>query len=109
MKFVVVVLSGLLSAAVSAPDDAQRAETEAWRKNREVELMADRGWLSVSGLPWLEEGETPIGSGAGNAVRLGDGPESWGVIERTGTKVVLKPADGPPREVAPADEPFQIG
>jgi uncharacterized protein len=104
-----VVIGLVLAGVLSIPDEAQRAETEAWRRKREVELKGDRGWLAVSGLPWLKEGETTIGSGEGNGVRLGDGPEFWGVIERTGPKVVLKPKDGAPREIAAADEPFQIG
>jgi len=103
-----LILGVLLSGAVSA-DEVLKAETEAWRKNREVELSADRGWLAVSGLPWLKEGETTIGSGAGNEIRLADGPESWGVVERVGTKVILKPVGGSPREIGPSDEPFQIG
>jgi len=109
MPMAALFLSLLFGGAVSSPDEARRAETEAWRKAREAELTADRGWLAVSGLPWLKEGETTIGSGKGNDVRLADGPESWGVIERTGTKTVLKQTGGPPREVAPSDEPFPIG
>jgi uncharacterized protein (DUF1684 family) len=109
MMIAALVLGVLTGAGSVASDEAQRAETEAWRKTREAELSADRGWLSVTGLPWLKEGETTIGSGDGNQIRLADGPASWGVVERAGKKVTFKPADGPPREALPADEPFQIG
>lgn len=107
---ILTALVGLaLLDAAPAADESQRAETMAWRVKREADLTADQGWLAVSGLPWLKEGETSIGSGEGNAIRLADGPKRWGTIERAGTKVVLKPADGPSREITPKDEPFQIG
>jgi uncharacterized protein (DUF1684 family) len=110
MMLAALVLGVLMNGATpAASDETLRTETEAWRKTRESELSADRGWLSVSGLPWLKEGETSIGSGEKNQIRLGDGPESWGVVERAGKQVTFKPADGPPREALPADEPFQIG
>ena len=109
MTILTLVLGLALLDAAPAASEAQREETLAWRAKREADLKADQGWLAVSGLPWLKDGESRIGSGEGNTIRLADGPKSWGTIERTGTKVVLKPADGPPREITPRDEPFQIG
>ncbi len=109
MTILTAVLGLVLSGAAPLADEAQRADTLAWRQKREADLKADQGWLAVSGLSWLKEGETTIGSGEESAIRLGDGPKRWGTIERTGTKVVLKPVDGAPREVTPKDEPFQIG
>lgn len=104
-------LAFLLLAPQTPADDAagQVAATEAWRQTRESELKADRGWLSVSGLPWLKDGDTTVGSVEGNDVRLADGPEHWGRIARTGTRVVLQPTEGPSREFTPQDPPFQIG
>lgn len=107
-----VIAVGFVLAALSpapAADPRSREETLRWRQTREAELSADRGWLAVSGLPWLKEGETTIGSGEGNGVRLADGPERWGVMELSGGKAVLRPEGGPPREITPRDEPFQIG
>lgn len=109
-----MILSTLLSlllAAQSLPNQAppQADGTIQWRRDRERDLLAERGWLSVSGLPWLKEGETAVGSGEGNVIRLADGPKTWGTILRTGTRVVLRPGDGPSREITPEDPPFQIG
>jgi len=111
MLISVITLGFVLGPLAPAPaaDPPSREETLKWRQTREAELTADRGWLAVSGLPWLKEGETAIGSGEGNGVRLADGPERWGVIERTGAKAVFKPEGGPAREVTSKDEPFQIG
>ena len=87
----------------------QTRETKAWRANREKELQADRGWLAVSALPWLKEGETNVGSGEENAVRLGDGPKVWGKFVRRGVAVAIEPMGGARRDITPADEPYQIG
>ncbi len=105
------VLGALLAQTPgkAEPRPTPIADTQAWREAREAELLADRGWLAVSGLPWLKEGETTIGSGEGNVIRLGDGPEHWGVVFRAGKKVELRPVEGPAREVASGEPPFQIG
>lgn len=106
-----LVLAVLLSQTPAKPEPRPTpiADTRAWREAREAELLADRGWLAVSGLPWLKEGETTIGSGEGNVIRVGDGPERFGVLVRAGKKVELRPTDGPTREVTPGEPPFQIG
>jgi len=109
MTILTLALGLVLAGAAPPTDDAQVAETLAWRQKREADLKADQGWLAVSGLPWLKEGETTLGSGEGNTIRLADGPKAWGTIERTGAKVTLKPVDGPAREITTKDEPFQIG
>lgn len=109
MMILTAVLGLVLFEAAPAADEAQRAETLAWRRTREADLAADRGWLAVSGLPWLKEGETTIGSGEGSAIRLADGPERWGTVARTGARVILKPSEGAAREITIKDEPFRIG
>lgn len=81
----------------------------AWRQKREAELLADQGWLAVSGLPWLKEGETTIGSAEGSTVRVADGPARFGVFVRTGTAVELRPEGGPPRVITPRDPAFMAG
>jgi uncharacterized protein len=109
MMILTAVLGLALFEAAPAADEAPRAETLAFRRTREADLAADRGWLAVSGLPWLKEGKTTIGSGEESAIRLADGPVRWGAVARTGTKAVLEPEGGPAREIRVGDEPFQIG
>ena len=104
-----IIALGLLAAQTSEAAARQTEETEGWRLNREKELTEDRGWLAVSGLPWLKEGATTLGSGEGSAVRLADGPARWGTITRSGSRVVLNPEGGPSREITNDDPPFQIG
>lgn len=98
-----------LQSLPPAAASAEVEDTRAWRQKREQELLGDRGWLAVSGLPWLQEGETTIGAGEGNVIRLADGPAVWGRIRRAGTRVELNPLEGPPRSLTIMDPPFRIG
>ena len=108
MKISMLIL-GLAAAQVALDVARTIEETKEWRRVREARLNEDRGWLSVSGLAWLKDGETTIGSAEGNGVLLADGPAHWGVVTRSGTKLTLRPQDGDAREVTPAEAPFQIG
>jgi uncharacterized protein (DUF1684 family) len=67
------VLSIAISAlplGVGADDLSYRASVEKWRLDRETRLKSDDGWLTVSGLYWLHEGENRFGSGALNDIVL---------------------------------------
>ncbi|MGB8590661.1 MAG: DUF1684 domain-containing protein [Candidatus Acidiferrales bacterium] len=61
------------SSAVTAQEDAYRAGVEKWRQNYEASLKADNGWLTVSGLFWLHEGENHFGSDPLNDIVLTEG------------------------------------
>jgi uncharacterized protein len=43
---------------------------ENWRQSYEAKLKADDGWLTVSALLWLHEGENSFGSDSSNAIVL---------------------------------------
>jgi uncharacterized protein (DUF1684 family) len=43
---------------------------EKWRQAYEAKLKADDGWLTVSALLWLHEGENTFGSASSNAIVL---------------------------------------
>lgn len=70
----------------------------AQRAKRAEQLLADRGWLTLAGLFWLQEGNNPVGAAPDNAVILaGDGiPAHAGVIEVYGEEVLLHVAPGAP-------------
>ena len=64
-----------LAACTEAPppvDPAYAAEVEEWRSGRLERLTADDGWLTLTGLYWLEPGESSFGSGEDNTVVLPD-------------------------------------
>ncbi len=82
MKIASLAVSGLILVAVlvavsctEAPtpvDPAYAAEIDEWRNARLARLTADDGWLSLTGLYWLEPGENRFGSAENGAVVLPD-------------------------------------
>jgi uncharacterized protein (DUF1684 family) len=52
----------LMACVVNADSSAYRQSVEKWRHDYEAQLTSDSGWLSVSGLFWLHEGENRFGS-----------------------------------------------
>jgi uncharacterized protein (DUF1684 family) len=74
-NLIVITLLLSLTACTEAPppvDPAYAAEIEEWRSGRLERLTADDGWLTLTGLYWLEPGENLFGSGEDNAVVLPD-------------------------------------
>ncbi len=64
-----------LTACSEAPtpvDPAYAAEIDDWRADRLARLTADDGWLTLTGLYWLEPGENRFGSAADSAVVIPD-------------------------------------
>jgi uncharacterized protein (DUF1684 family) len=69
----VLVLISISCAKAPAPvDPAYAAEVEAWRAERLARLTADDGWLTLTGLYWLEPGENLFGSSPDSAVVIPD-------------------------------------
>ena len=65
------LLALLLLACVASADSAgYRQSIEKWRHDYEADLTSDSGWLSVSGLFWLHEGENRFGSDPLNDIVL---------------------------------------
>jgi len=70
------------SCAAPAPeiDPTYTAEIEEAWAAREEALTAEDGWLTVTGLFWLEPGPNIVGAAEGVAVRLPDGPDLVGSL-----------------------------
>ena len=82
-------------ALLLAATAGYRESIEAWRSNRETALKAEDGWLTVTGLFWLVEGENKAGSAPGCRVTLPAGlPRDAGVFIRHGRRVQWLPAGG---------------
>src|SRR5688500_18786025 len=73
-------VGGLRADAVSYHD-----RIRLWRKEREASLKADDGWLTVSGLHWMQEGVNLIEGASGiefefrggkTRVRIGSGADA---------------------------------
>ena len=63
-----LLAAGVCLGAMEASPYQQ--SVEKWRQSYEAKLKADDGWLTVSALLWLHEGENTFGSAADNAVVL---------------------------------------
>jgi uncharacterized protein (DUF1684 family) len=90
----------LLAALAVTANKGQTPETPAhytaritqWRKDHAEELMKNEGPLAMAGLFWLEEGDTPIGTGKSNKIVLPAGAtsERVGVLSLHDGRVTLK-------------------
>jgi hypothetical protein len=65
-------------------------EITAWQERLEAALRSENGWLTLTGLYWLEEGENTVGSVDDNAVILPRGAEHLGVITVVGDQLTLR-------------------
>ena len=74
------ILALLLISGERAVTQDYAAQVEAWRVDREENLKADDGWLTVAGLFFLNEGENSFGSSPLNDIVLRTGPAQAGVF-----------------------------
>jgi len=77
-----VVVAASCTEAPEPIDPAYADEIDAWRIQRLERLTSDTGWLTLTGLYWLEPGENRFGSAADSAVVLPDEsvPEIAGLL-----------------------------
>jgi uncharacterized protein (DUF1684 family) len=59
-----------VAAPASVDPQAERALIDAWRAQRVAALTSDDGWLTLTGLFWLKDGDNSFGRGAGNTLVL---------------------------------------
>src|SRR5713101_8534282 len=58
MRLGLVLFAALVGLAQTGSD--YQHSIEKWRAQREADLKADDGWLTVVGLKWLKEGENRV-------------------------------------------------
>ena len=131
VTFLLVTLAAW-SEAPAPVDPAYQAEIEEWRAERLARLSADDGWLTLTGLYWLEPGKNTFGSapdstvvvpdpsvpGEAGILVLGDDgdvvvsvPDDSGVTingEPLGTERLKTDADGAPDVIAAGRAHFFI-
>lgn len=78
-----LVTLGTIVFALAGASSPYVTSVENWRKEREAALKAPDGWLTVTGLFWLKQGENRIGSDPSYEIVLpaGRAPERVGVID----------------------------
>ena len=91
----ILFLAMLLACGTLSPYD-YAAEIEAWRTEREARLKADDGWLTLTGLFFLNEGDNSFGSSPQNEIVLRTGPERAGLITLRDGRVGVRAVEGQP-------------
>jgi uncharacterized protein len=83
-------------AQAPAPKAASDASAQwkqrigSWRAQRDKELSAPDGWLTLIGLEWLKNGGNSFGSAADNSVPIKTtAPEHFGILTVSGTNIQL--------------------
>jgi uncharacterized protein (DUF1684 family) len=99
------------SSAPSGPEGAWRQKIESWRAQRENEIAAPDGWLTLIALEWLQPGVNSFGSAADNKVRIQAGaPDHIGLLTVSGKTVqLLSPARGFPPDLLLDGKPAREG
>jgi len=98
----------LLAGAALFAASSYQAEIARWHSEREANLKADDGWLSLAGLFWLHEGANPFGKDPAGEIVLPDGPARGGIFHLQQGKVTVT-VDGSTRELhADSDNPEDI-
>lgn len=77
-----LAVSVVLALLVLQASPSYRADIEKFHADREAELKADDGWLTVAGLFWLRPGVNTAGSASSNDIVLpAKAPPKLGVFE----------------------------
>jgi uncharacterized protein len=102
------------TAAASPQGDTQAAwrhEEDTWRAQRERELAAPDGWLTLIGLEWLKPGVNTFGTAADCTIKIrAHAPEHFGLLTVSGKTVqLLAPAGGFPADFQLDGKPAREG
>ena len=84
MRLLPLFLAMVLTAASN-----YTSEIEQWRQQRETALRAENGWLTLTGLFWLHEGNNSAGTASDNEIVLEDGPAHLGNFRLQNGKVTV--------------------
>lgn len=99
------------AASAAAADSAWRQELEAWRAQREHELSAPDGWLTLVGLEWLKPGINSFGTAPENSIKIrAQAPSHFGLLTVSGSTVqLLAPSGGFPADFQMDGKPAREG
>lgn len=103
---------GVAAASAASGGDAQwRKEVDTWRAQREHELAAPDGWLTLVGLEWLKAGVNSFGTAQDNAIKIrAQAPPHFGLLTVSGTTVqLLSPSGGFPVDFQLDGKPAREG
>jgi uncharacterized protein len=104
MKLVSILAALAASHVAAAPLPSVPPDYIAWQAQRVESLTAEKGWLSLIGLHWVELGSAQtgsnkstltVGSGVDQQIRLGAGPKKLGLLRRNATGELVFTAVAP--------------
>jgi uncharacterized protein (DUF1684 family) len=99
------------SSTDSGPEAAWRQKIESWRSQREKEIAAPDGWLTLVALDWLKPGVNSFGTAADNQVRINaKAPDHFGLLTVSGATVqLLSRPEGFPADLMLDGKPAREG
>ena len=103
-SIVLLLAASFLAASCSwtpadhSTDPAYEREIQAFRERRVANLTRETGWLTLTGLHWLEPGENAVGADPAATVALpqGKAPARVGTIQLAGGTATFVPEAGVP-------------
>src|SRR5256885_2758347 len=93
LTFIALVFA-LLPAPAASQETPWQKDTAAWRAEHRADLLKPDGWLSLTGLEWLQLGDNSVGSAAGNKNNLAGGPAHLAVLHLESKTYTLNPPPG---------------
>ena len=98
-------------SAASRGSAEWRNEVDAWRAQREHELGAPDGWLTLVGLEWLKAGVNSFGTAQDNTIKIrAQAPPHFGMLTVSGSTVqLLSPSGGFPADFQLDGKPAREG
>lgn len=102
--------AGAASMANGSDSDWRRG-VDTWRAQREREIAAPDGWLTLIGLEWLSPGVNSFGTATDCSIKIrAQAPPRFGVLTVSGTTVqLLAPAGGFPADFQLDGKPAREG
>jgi uncharacterized protein (DUF1684 family) len=103
----ITLLFALLPAPATSQETSWKKDLAAWRAQYVADLLKPDGWLSLTGLEWLQPGDNSLGSAADNKIHLAAGsPAHLATLHLEGQTVTLNPPpDGFPPDFLVAGAP----
>src|SRR6266404_46849 len=103
----VALLFALLPAPAASQETSWKRDLATWRAKYVADLLKPDGYLSLTGLEWLQPGDNSLGSAADNKIHLAAGsPAHVAVLHLEGETVTLNPPpDGFPPDFLVAGSP----
>jgi uncharacterized protein len=91
----IALLFALLPVPATTQETSWQDALALWRAHHVADLLKPDGWLSLTGLEWLQPGDNSLGSAADNKIHIAAGsPAHLAILHLEGETVTLNPPSG---------------